>query len=244
MLIKACLNGSRELREHDALPLSPRELAFDARRSVDAGAGAVHIHPRRVNGTQTFAAKDCGAAIIAVRVTCPGIPLGTTTAAWIEPDVQQRLVLIQGWQVLPDFVSVNFSEPGTPELCQLLLARGIGIEAGLSTVEDARLLLTMGICDRCLRILIEPVEEETEAALTTVAAIEKILNEANVQTPRLLHGFDATAWPLLEVALQRGYDTRIGLEDTVNLPDGRKTSGNAELVAVASEWWRNIETLA
>ncbi len=150
---------------------------------------------------------------------------------------EQREKDIQGWQVLPDFVSVNFSEPGTPELCQLLLERGIGIEVGLATVEDTRLLLTMGIANRCLRILIEPVEEETEAALTTVEAIEKVLNEANVQIPRLLHGFDATAWPLLDVALQRGYDTRIGLEDTLNLPDSRKTSGNAELVAVASEWW-------
>jgi len=63
-----------------------------------------------------------------------------------------------------------------------------------------------------------------------------MLNEANVQTPRLLHGFDTTAWPLLKVALQRGYDTRIGLEDTLTLPDGRKASGNAELVMVAHEW--------
>ncbi len=241
MLIKVCLNGSREPKEHDALPLSPRELALDARRSVDAGAGAIHIHPRCVDGTQTFAFKDHGAAIKAVRVTCPNIPLGTTTAAWIEPDVQQRLAFIREWQVFPDFVSVNFSEPGTPELCQLLLTRGIGIEAGLATIEDASLLLEMGIADRCLRILIEPVEEETEAALATVGTIEKILNESHVQTPRLLHGFDATAWTLLEIALQRGYDTRIGLEDTLVLPSGSRTSGNAELVSVARELQHRIE---
>ena len=230
MLIKVCLNGSRERGEHRALPLSPQELALDARRSVDAGAGAVHIHPRSVDGTQTFAAQECGAAIEAVRATCPGIPLGTTTAAWIEPDVQQRLKLIQQWQVLPDFVSVNFSEPGTPELCSFLLIRGIGIEAGLGSIEDAQLLIRMGIADRCVRILIEPVEEEIVSALITVEAIEKMLYHAHVQTPRLLHGFNTTAWPLLKLALQRGYNTRIGLEDTLTLPDGRQATGNAELV--------------
>lgn len=240
MLIKVCLNGSRERSEHTTLPLSPQELALDARDSVDAGAGAIHIHPRSTNGTQTFDAQACGAAIEAVRAACPDVPLGTTTGAWVEPDVQQRLTLIQQWQVLPDFVSVNFSESGAPELCSILLTRGIGIEAGLSTVEDVQLLLKMGISDRCIRILLEPVEEEIEPALAIVEAIEKILDEASVRTSRLLHGFDTTAWPLLKVALQRGYDTRIGLEDTLALPDGRQTSGNTELVSVACEWARQM----
>lgn len=240
MLIEACLNGSRERSEHTALPLSPSELAFDAQRSIETGAGAVHIHPRHADGTQTFAARECGLAIEAIRAKCPGIPLGTTTAAWIEPDVQQRLILIQQWRVLPDFASVNFSEPGTPELCSILLARGIGIEAGLGTVEDAQLFLKMGISDRCVRILIEPGEEQTERAVATVEAIENILDNAHIQTGRLLHGFDTTTWPLLKLALRRGYDTRIGLEDTLSLPDGQLTSGNAELLSVACEWKRQF----
>lgn len=40
--------------------------------------------------------------------------------------------------MLPDFCSVNFSEDGTDELCQLLLDKGIAIEAGLNSVADAR----------------------------------------------------------------------------------------------------------
>ena len=68
-------------------------------------------------------------------------------------------------------------------------------------------------------------------SLALYLAIEHVLDEAGIQTPRLLHGFDATAWPLLKVAIQRGYDTRIGLEDAVALPDGRLAHDNAELVA-------------
>jgi uncharacterized protein (DUF849 family) len=56
-----------------------------------------------------------------------------------------------------------------------------------------------------------------------------------VQTPRLLHGFEHSAWPLLDIALQRGYDTRIGFEDTLFMPDGSRAPSNAALVAAARE---------
>ena len=52
MLIQACLNGSRTLGEHPALPITPQELARDAQRVVAAGARALHIHPRNTQGVQ------------------------------------------------------------------------------------------------------------------------------------------------------------------------------------------------
>jgi hypothetical protein len=55
---------------------------------------------------------------------------------------------------------VNFSEPGTAELCTHLLSCNVGIEAGIWTVEDAHLLLKLGLADRCLRVLIELQEQE------------------------------------------------------------------------------------
>jgi 3-keto-5-aminohexanoate cleavage enzyme len=36
-------------------------------------------------------------------------------------------------------------------------------------------------------------------------------------------------------ALESGRDMRIGLEDTLELPDGRRAGGNGELVAAAVE---------
>jgi len=70
-------------------------------------------------------------------------------------------------------------------------------------------------------------------ALATAQSIEQVLEDAGVTTPRLLHGKDATAWPMLEYAFSRGYATRIGLEDTLMLPDGRIARDNAELVQAA-----------
>jgi uncharacterized protein (DUF849 family) len=234
MLLQACLNGSRKPGEHPALPLTAQELAQDAQRVVAVGAGALHIHPRNAQGEQSLDAQNIAAALLAIRARCPGVPVGVSTALWIEPDVERRLQQIQRWTVLPDYASVNFSEPGTAELCEHLLSRRVGIEAGIWSVEDAYLLLKLGLADRCLRILIEVQEAEVEAAQAAAEAILRCLDERNVRCPRLLHG-DATltVWPMLEMALRRGYDTRIGLEDTLTLPDGQLARDNAELVALA-----------
>jgi uncharacterized protein (DUF849 family) len=54
-----------------------------------------------------------------------------------------------------------------------------------------------------------------------------------VTPPRLLHGLGHCAWRLVDLAARRGYDTRIGFEDTLRLPDGSTAAGNADLVRAA-----------
>jgi uncharacterized protein (DUF849 family) len=50
----------------------------------------------------------------------------------------------------------------------------------------------------------------------------------------LLHGEGASCWPLVDLAARRGLATRVGLEDTLVLPDGSPAPGNAALVRAAS----------
>jgi uncharacterized protein (DUF849 family) len=233
MLIKACLNGARKAGEHPALPVSAEELAGAAQAAVAAGAGALHMHPRDASGKETLTADDQAAALVAIRTICPGIPVGVSTGLWIEPDVSLRLRHIQAWTVRPNFASVNFSEPGVVDLCDALLSQGIGVEAGIANEVDAQLLVNLQLASDCLRILIEPDGDTPAAALATSEHIIRILDEAGIRTPRLLHGQESTAWPVLEAALLRGYDTRIGLEDTLTLPDGSIAIDNAHLVSIA-----------
>jgi uncharacterized protein (DUF849 family) len=51
--------------------------------------------------------------------------------------------------------------------------------------------------------------------------------------PVLLHGEGTSCWPALRIAAAMGLDTRIGIEDTVVLPDGSPARNNAELVVHA-----------
>ncbi|HLB76470.1 MAG TPA: 3-keto-5-aminohexanoate cleavage protein, partial [Candidatus Dormibacteraeota bacterium] len=235
VLIKACLNGSRRPGDHDALPLSPSALANDAHDCQEAGAGAVHIHPRGMGGRETLEADACAAAIEAIRDLCPGLPIGLTTGLWIVGDSARRQTLIKSWTVLPDFCSVNVAEPGTEQLWDLLLNKGIAVEAGLSSIADARVFVDSPFRERCLRVLIEIEPGGPDDPVKSAAAITRMLDAGGVKSPRLQHGLGACAWPVLRDALARGYDVRIGLEDTLTLRDNSHAAGNADLVASVAQ---------
>ncbi|EYB66851.1 hypothetical protein DEIPH_ctg064orf0013 [Deinococcus phoenicis] len=230
-LLQACLNGNRPAGSHPALPVSPDELAREARRSVAAGAGALHLHPRDHRGRETLDAAAVAAALNAVRAACPGVPVGLSSGFWILPDVAGQLAAARAWTVRPDFVSVNWHESHAVPLAGTLLELGIGVEAGIWTVEAARAFLRWPRRDEALRVLVElPDREDT---LPDAARILTLLDGTRVRPPRLLHGEGRSAWPLLHEAARLGLSTRTGLEDTLARPDGTPALDNADLVRAA-----------
>ncbi len=82
-------------------------------------------------------------------------------------------------------------------------------------------------------MLIEIGEQDLDAARLVANDIAAVLGRAGLRRPILLHGFDATVWPFVELARQRRWSTRIGLEDGKHLPDGAAAAGNVALVAAA-----------
>jgi len=229
-MIQACLNGRRTRDEHPNIPLTPAELAQAAQDAVQAGARALHVHPRDASGLETLEPEPVAAAIRALREACPGIELGVTTGFWITGDVARRLERIAAWSELPDTASVNLGEPGAAELCAVLADRGIGVELGIASVADAKILIHSGAATRGTRVLIE-VEGDVGDAMVELAAIDTLLEDAGIALPHLDHGYGRATWAILDRAFRLGHDLRIGLEDTLTLPNGRPARSNAELVA-------------
>ena len=93
---------------------------------------------------------------------------------------------------------------------------------------------------RCLRALLEPEEQEMSAAVAVVGFLEAFLKRGGLKIPRLLHGYNATAWDFVGLAAARGYDTRIGLEDTVTMPDGSLASGNGAIIVEAVTLFKSV----
>lgn len=230
MLIKAAINGSRTPKEHPFIPVTPQQQAAESAAAVAAGAGAIHVHVRGRDGGESISPADSARALEAIRAASPGVRVGVSTGAWIVPDVEQRLGLIQAWEVLPDFASVNVHEEGAMRVIRLLIDKGVGVEAGVWNAKAARVLLDSGLAGECTRILIEPGEEPGDVKVK-LAEIEAALGF--ISTPRLLHGLDVSAWEMVAIAAQRGYDTRTGFEDTLRLPDGTNAQSNAALVSAA-----------
>jgi uncharacterized protein (DUF849 family) len=228
-LIKAALNGSRTAGEHPAVPVTPEQLASDAAAAVAAGAQALHLHPRDADGRETM---DVDAVVRVVQAACPGVPVGVTTAAWIEPDVAARVARIRSWRA-PAMTSVNLSEEGHREVMAACREAGVGIEAGVFSVADVEALMASGFADQLVRVLVEPVTPDPDVAVARAAAVDAALDAAGVTAPRVHHGDDAATWAVLRRAKAHGHGIRIGLEDTLTLPDGRQAASNAELVLAA-----------
>jgi uncharacterized protein (DUF849 family) len=229
-LLQAALNGSRSKADHPAVPITTAELVADARACVGAGAGAIHLHPRDADGRETLDSAIVDATVRAVREAC-GVPVGVSTGAWIERDPERRAELVGAWTA-PDYASVNLSEPGAVAVMDALRAAGIGIEAGVWTMEDALRLSKSGHADGLTRILVEMIDEPREAAAALASATQAVLDSLTIDAPRLQHGEGETTWPVLRDAIARGCDTRIGLEDTL-VDETGAPADNAWLVRAA-----------
>jgi uncharacterized protein (DUF849 family) len=220
---QVCPNGSRTA----GVPVSPGELAEAVADAVAAGADDVHLHPKRPDGVDSLAPEVVAAALDAVRAAVPRVPVGITTGAWAVPDPAERLRHVFGWTVRPDHASVNFHEPGAETLARTLLARGIDVHAGLFTGTDgADRLAHSGLVEEVRRILVEVVDGELDEG---AALADRYRRTGRV----LLHGEEAATWPAFRLAVELRVHTRIGLEDTLVLPDGSPAADNAALVRAA-----------
>lgn len=131
-------------------------------------------------------------------------------------------------------MTANQGEDAIAELCELLVARGIGIEAGLLSLDDAHRFVAAGIASRCARAMVEPLDADPDDAVTHAAAIEQALADAGVSLEQVHHGDGIASWAVNLRAIPRGHGIRTGLEDTPVLPDGRTAECNGDLVAAAA----------
>jgi uncharacterized protein (DUF849 family) len=173
----------------------------------------------------------------------PGHCLSLSTWSEIEPDPELRRRTVAAWTVLPELVTANQGEQGIVELCRDLIARGVGIEAGLLSLTDAEAFVRSGLAEHCVRVLIEPLDPDADAAVAHAAAMEDVLVRAGITLRQVHYGEGIASWAVGRRALPRGHGIRTGLEDTLVLPDGRPSPDNASLVIAAAELMREFGVL-
>ncbi|MFI6854834.1 3-keto-5-aminohexanoate cleavage protein [Streptomyces sp. NPDC050416] len=229
-MVQVCLNGPRTAADGTAVPLTPESMADSAADAVAAGATDIHVHPKTPCGRDTLSPRVLAETLSAMRSRVR-VPVGVTTGAWAEPDPAARLERIRSWTVLPDHASVNWHEPGAEEVAGLLLERGVGVEAGIwSGTDGAERFAASPLGPKVLRVLAEVTDTNPSSAVASARGLLSGLGAAHGR-PVLLHGEDGGAWPVLRLAGELDLATRVGVEDVLVLPDGRRAGSNAELVA-------------
>ena len=229
--LQAALNGDRI---HPAAPRTPTAIAEAARAAVDAGAHSVHVHAFDDASRETLDGAACGRVLRAIRSLCPETPISLTTSAAIVADPGERLRRVETWEEMPDLVTANQGEAGIQELCEFLLSRGVGIEAGMLGIEDARAFVRSGLAGRCRRVLIEPLDADPDVAVEHAERMEDLVVSAGITLEQVHHGYGMACWAVNLRALDRGHGIRTGLEDITQLPDGTPARDNADLVAAAA----------
>lgn len=231
-MIQCALNGSYSRNDHPDVPVTLEQLVADAGACRAAGAGSVHLHPRRPgDGVETLAADVHDTVVEAIRNAVPDLEISCSTQQDIDlGGLPDRATAVRAWRSPPDVVSLNLAEEGAIELGSVLLECGIGVEAGLFALADADRLLAAPWASAIQRVLVEVIfEHDDAAALELARAIDAYATV--LERPRLWHGDARANWAFVDAGLAAGVDVRVGLEDTLIGRDGGPAPGNAAQVA-------------
>jgi uncharacterized protein (DUF849 family) len=216
------------------------ELITELRGCIRAGATGVHLHVRDESGVETLDPSavnhTCRRVHEAAEEMGASIEIGLTTGAWIVPDLAARIAMICEWDGV-DCATVNLSEDGFERVMSAMLDVGIGIDVGLWAPIEVDRLICSGLLPRVERVSIELAPGGPyclEGQPSDVAQqVNDLLDDAGSSCRRLTHGMNEWTWPLVEDAFRRAHDTRVGFEDSVLLPNGKKAESNAQLVEAA-----------
>lgn len=229
MMIQVCLNGGRTKQECPNVPISLDEIIEDIQVLKNLGIEHFHVHLRGSDGKETFDNNILAPQMHRLRHRFPEIKIGLSSNLFegMTPELRHRK--ISQWEFQPDTVSVNLSEPGSLGIWNVLKEKNIKPEAGIWTMDEAKIFAENKLDQYCERVLIEIFVEEIEEALLQADQICAFLTKHNKTLEQVHHGEGKNTWTIIDKALENNFGCRIGLEDTLVLRDGRKASGNKAL---------------
>lgn len=242
-------------RQHP-VPVTPQELAREAKRAADAGASVIHVHFRQqaagkghLPSWEPQVARDC---IAAIRAACPGIVINQTTGV-VGPDIAPPIACLRA--TAPEIAACNAGSlnylkvraDGAWAWPPMLFDNAVDkVEAFLAAMRETATLPEFECFDtgivRCVAMYARAGLFGGAPKYNFVMGVESgmpadpdllpILTKLTVPGAR----WSVTAigrgeiWPLHRRAAELGGDLRTGLEDTFYLPDGSKAASNGPLI--------------
>ncbi|HRF09168.1 MAG TPA: 3-keto-5-aminohexanoate cleavage protein [Xanthobacteraceae bacterium] len=250
-------------RQHP-VPVTPQELAREAKRAADAGAAVIHVHFRQqaagkghLPSWEPQVARDC---VSAIRAACPDIIINQTTGV-VGADVGGPLECIRATK--PEIAACNAGS------LNYLKVRSDGQWAWPPMLFDnpvekvGKFLAVMKECD---------TRPEFECFDTGIVRSVGMFRSTGMYAGKLQYNFvmgvesgmpaepellpiltrlteqnavwSVTAigreniWPLHRRAAELGGQLRTGVEDTFYLPNGNKTDSNGPLIETLAQYAR------
>ncbi|MEQ1564266.1 MAG: 3-keto-5-aminohexanoate cleavage protein [Myxococcota bacterium] len=255
-VVTAALTGVLTDPGHHPVPVTPEQMAAEAKAAWDAGATVVHLHYRRQEpgmGRLPSWEPEVAAAIVdAIRDACPQILINSSTGV-VGPDLSGPFAVLE--RTRPEVAALNagslnylkvksdgrwawppmlFDNPvdKVEQFVGKMRALGIVPECecfDTGIVRSVRLFAQVGL-------LVDPIH------VSFVMGVESGMPADPRWLPLLVEQLPPGAhwqtigigreevWKLHAAAAELGGDVRTGLEDTFYLPDGTRATSNGALV--------------
>src|SRR3954462_12505404 len=256
-VITCAISGTLANREQcPAIPYTPEEYAAEARRIVDEGGVHIHIHARTPDGSPSYEIEDFRAIHDAIRGEIGDAAIINFSTGTIGVPVAKRVEYLRA--VPPEVAALNmgsmnyakyskrrkdfvfkavFPNP-FDEIIELLEAmRELAIKPehecfDLGHVGSLWPLIDMGLLEPPLHVdFVMGVLGGVPPTARNLAAMADNLPEGRHHWGVI--GIGREQWTLVAAGLTLGGSVRVGLEDTLYLPDGKMAASNGELVARA-----------
>lgn len=250
IIITAAIVGAEVTREMTPyLPITPEEIAQEAKRCRDAGAAVIHLHVREPDGAPTQSTARFREAIEAIRATTD-VVIQTSTGGAVGMTADERLGPLA---CKPDMATLNC---GTTNFGDEIfensrpLVREFAKRIAAANVVPELELYEIGHLDAALELLRDglihaPLHVQFVLGIKGAAgARPEVLKFLVSELPEhdLTWGVAATGrfqLPMAELAAHVGGNVRVGLEDNIYLERGVLSKGSAPLVEKAVELARN-----
>lgn len=250
-------------RQHP-VPVTPEELAREAKRAADAGASVIHVHFRRQEDGRghlpSWEPKVAVECVDAIRTACPSIVVNQTTGV-VGADVSGPLDCIRATR--PEIAACNAGS------LNYLKVKADGSWAWPPLLFDnpvekiGKFLAAMNECNtrpefECFDTgIVRSVDMYRKTGMyrgrlqyNFVMGVESGMPAEPDFLPLLTKLTEADAvwsvtaigreniWPLHQRAAELGGQLRTGVEDTFYLPDGTKASSNGPLIETLARYAR------
>lgn len=248
------------------VPVTPEQLAKEARRAYDAGASVVHVHFRRQEeGKGHLPSWDpavARACVDAMRAACPELIINQTTGV-VGPDYQGPLDCLRATR--PEMAACNAgslnylktrsngSWAWPPMLFDNQPAK---VQDFLDVMAETQTLPEFECFDvgivRCVGMYVETGMYRGLPEYNFVMGVESGMPADPDLLPILLRlkikdaPWQTTLigrseiWPTHLRTAELGGHLRSGLEDTFYLPDGSKVTSNAPLIEQLARYARDV----
>ena len=255
-IITCALTGVLTDPRQHPVPVTPEEMACEAKAAFEAGASVMHVHFRH-QGTgkghlPSWEPEVAMAIMGAIREACPGVILNQSTGT-IGPDVSGPLACLEA--VKPEIAACNagslnylkvrsdggwawpprlFDNPVEKVRAYLEVMARINIKPEFECfdtgiVRCVEMYVRNGMYEgRPHYNFVMGVESGMPAEPALLPILRKLVIEGSAWQVTAIGR--AEIWALHRRAAELGGHLRTGLEDTFYLPDGRKARSNGELV--------------